>query len=137
MKKLTIMFALVAMTTLGAAGCKKKTDDAAKTDTAAKTTDTKATTTTTTTTTTGTPATAAAGDLPAECSEYKSMIEKLAACDKMPQQSRDALKQSYDAMSAGWANVGAMPPESKKAMTDTCKQGTEALKAAAGAQCGW
>jgi hypothetical protein len=82
----------------------------------------------------GAPAT---GDLPAECNDYKAMIEKLASCEKMPQQSRDALKQGYDAMSQGWANVGAMPAEAKKAMADGCKQGTDALKQAAGAMCGW
>jgi hypothetical protein len=148
MKKLTILFASAALAlSLGAAGCKKK--EAAKTDDTktapvdpntkpvdpAKPADTTAPgTTTTTTTTTTTPPT---GDLPAECNDYKAMIEKLASCDKMPQQSRDALKQGYDAMSQGWANVGSMPAEAKKAMADGCKQGTDALKQAAGAMCGW
>ena len=142
MKKLTVMFACVAMSlTLGVAGCKKKKEEA-KTETAPKTEekagdmkggdmkagetkpDDKA-------------APAAGGDLPTECNEYKGMIEKLASCEKMPQQSRDALKQGYDAMSQGWANIGSMPAEAKKAMADGCKQGTDALKQAAGAMCGW
>ncbi|MDQ3336023.1 MAG: hypothetical protein M4D80_12710 [Myxococcota bacterium] len=134
MKKLSILLACVAMSfTLGAAGCKKKEEKKSETTTEVKTT----------TTTTGDPVakpaegTAPAGDLPTECNDYKAMIEKLASCEKMPQQSRDALKQGYDAMSQGWANVGAMPPEAKKAMADGCKQGTDALKQAAGAMCGW
>jgi hypothetical protein len=148
MKKLSIMFACVAMSlSLGVAGCKKKKEEA-KTDTpAAKTTEEKPADKPA-----DTPAdkpadekpadTAAAGgegggDLPAECNEYKSMIEKLASCEKMPQQSRDALKQGYDAMSQSWANVGAMPEEAKKAMADGCKQGADALKQAAAAMCGW
>jgi hypothetical protein len=149
MKKLTILFASAALAlSLGAAGCKKKeaekkaddkamttpTDPNAKPVDPAKPADPGTTTTTTTTTTTPP---APAGDLPAECGDYKAMIEKLASCDKMPQQSRDALKQGFDAMSQGWANVGSMPAEAKKAMADGCKQGTDALKNAAGAMCGW
>ena len=144
MKKLSILLACVAMSfTLGAAGCKKKEEKKTETTTEVKTTtETKATDPAKPADPAAKPAegtapAAGGGDLPAECTEYKGMIEKLASCDKMPQQSRDALKQSYDAMSQGWANVGAMPAEAKKAMADGCKQGTEALKTAAGAMCGW
>ncbi|MBA3394108.1 MAG: hypothetical protein H0T89_15785 [Deltaproteobacteria bacterium] len=145
MKKLSILFAIFAMTTtLGVAGCKKKEE--AKTDVpAAKTTDETKPADTAKPADPATPATpattptsnAASADLPAECAEYKGMMEKLASCEKMPQQSRDALKQGFDAMSASWANAAAMPPEAKQAMADGCKQGAEALKTAAAAQCGW
>jgi hypothetical protein len=136
MKKLSIIFACVAMAlTLGVAGCKKKAAEQKPADTAAKPTEDKPADKPTE----DKPADPAAGggDVPAECNEYKAMIEKLAGCEKMPQQSRDALKQGYDAMSQGWANVGAMPAEAQKAMADGCKQGTDALKQAAGAMCGW
>ena len=49
----------------------------------------------------GSAAPAAAGDLPAECNDYKTAIDKLSTCDKMPQQARDALKNAYDQASAG------------------------------------
>lgn len=149
MKKLSILFACVALTFTLAAGCKKKeekkADDKAMTtdkpaDTAAKPDEAKpADTAAKPADGEGSAAAPAGGggDLPSECNEYKEMVEKLATCDKMPQQSRDALKQSYDAMSQGWANVGAMPEEAKKAMADGCKQGTDALKQAAAAMCGW
>jgi hypothetical protein len=147
MKKLSILFACAAMSvSLGLAGCKKKKEEP-KTDTpAAKTTDDKPAMDKPMDKPADKPAdpaaapaggAAAGGDLPAECNEYKTMIEKLASCEKMPQQSRDALKQGYDAMSQSWANVGAMPPEAKKAMADGCKQATDALKQAASAMCGW
>ena len=146
MKKLSILFASAALAlTLGAVGCKKKEEK--KADDKAMTTDKPADPNAKPADPNAKPADpaakpaegapAASGDLPAECGDYKAMIEKLASCDKMPQQSRDALKQGYDAMSQGWANVGAMPPEAKKAMADGCKQGTDALKQAAGAMCGW
>jgi len=77
------------------------------------------------------------GDLPAECKDYKAAMEKLAACDKLPKESKDALKQGYDAMSQGWAQVGALPPEAKKAMADGCKQGADALVQTGKALCGW
>ena len=154
MKKLSILFACVAMSfTLGVAGCKKKDekkadDKAQTTDPAAAPADPNAKPTE------GQPAdpnaakpadpaaapadpAAAGGDLPAECNEYKGMIDKLATCEKMPQQSRDALKQSYDAMAQGWANIGSMPAEAKTAMVDSCKKAADALKQAAAATCGW
>jgi hypothetical protein len=74
------------------------------------------------------------GDLPKECEEYKAAIEKLASCDKLPQASRDALKQSYDAASAAWANV---PAEGKAQLATGCKAGADAVTQSAKAVCGW
>ena len=82
-------------------------------------------------------ATGANADIPAECNDYKAAMEKLAACDKMPQASKDALKQGYDAMSQGWAAAKDMPAEAKKAMADGCKQGADALMQSGKALCGW
>ena len=144
MKKITTLFAIVALsTTLGLAGCKKKNkDQEGKDDTAAKPMDNSG----------GDmkkddkgaapdmkkddkgAAPAAAGDLPAECNDYKAAIEKLASCDKMPQQARDALKQAYDQASAGWANL---PAESKAGLATACKAGADAVMQSAKTTCGW
>ena len=70
----------------------------------------------------------AAGDLPAECGEYKAAIEKLATCDKLPQQTRDALKQSYEQTSTAWASV---PAEGKAALATACKSAADAVKQSA------
>ena len=43
----------------------------------------------------------------------KAAIEKIASCDKVPQQTRDALKQAYDTSSGAWASV---PAEGKAAL---------------------
>ena len=152
MKKLISVFAVAALSTTLVVGCKKKKDDEAK-DMAPKTDEAK-------------PAddkmakpaddkmakpddkkpddkgsaaapAAGGGDIPAECNDYKAAMEKLAACDKMPQASKDALKQGYDAMSKGWANAGSLPPEAKKGMADACKQGADALMQSGKALCGW
>jgi hypothetical protein len=77
---------------------------------------------------------AGGGDLPAECNDYKAAIEKLASCDKMPQQARDALKNAYDQASAGWANL---PAEAKANLATACKVGADAVMQSAKSVCGW
>ena len=75
-----------------------------------------------------------ANGLPAECDDYKAAIDKLASCDKMPQQARDALKNAYDQASAGWANL---PAEAKANLATACKAGADAVMQSAKATCGW
>ena len=70
------------------------------------------------------------GDLPAECNDYKAAIEALAKCDKLPQATRDALKQSYEQTSAAWAQV---PAEGKAALGTACKAAADAVKQSAAA----
>ena len=77
---------------------------------------------------------AAAGDLPAECNEYKASIEKLATCDKMPAAARDALKKAFDDASAGWAKL---PADAKAALGTACKAGADAVMTSAKTTCGW
>lgn len=75
--------------------------------------------------------------LPAECTDYRAMVDKLAACDKLPQASRDMLKKSFDDTSKAWADFDKLPADAKTALTNGCKQGADALKKAAGATCGF
>jgi len=70
------------------------------------------------------------GDLPAECNDYKAAIEALAKCDKLPQATRDALKQSYEQTSAAWASI---PAEGKAALGTACKAAADAVKQSAAA----
>ena len=70
--------------------------------------------------------------LPAECAEYKAAVEKLASCEKMPQAGRDAMKQSFDAMSASWKDLDKLPPEAKASLVASCSQGVKVLKKTAG-----
>jgi len=157
MKKLSMMFGIVALTTtLGLAGCKNKRDTEKKDETAGKVTEpppadpnakpdpakadpakadpakadpAKAD-----------PAKAddhaAAANLPAECSDYKASIDKLTSCDKLPQASRDALKTSFDTQSKAWANIPA-DETAKKTLVDGCKTANDAVKTAAAKICGW
>lgn len=75
--------------------------------------------------------------LPAECADYKAMVEKLASCDKLPQASRDMLKKTFDDSSKAWTNVEQLPADAKAALVAGCKQGADALKQAAGPTCGF
>ncbi len=67
----------------------------------------------------------AGGELPAECKEYQAAIEALSKCEKLPQATRDALKQSYEQTSAAWASV---PAEGRAALGTACKSAADAVK---------
>ena len=152
MKKLISVFAVAALSTTLAIGCKKKgdegkdnmapktdekTDDKKPDDKMAKPDDKMAKPDDKKPDDKAAPAAGGNADIPAECNDYKMAMEKLAACDKMPQASKDALKQGFDAMSQGWAAAKDMPAEAKKAMADGCKQGADALMQSGKALCGW
>ena len=62
----------------------------------------------------------------AECDAYIAIVERYVVCDKIPQASRDAVRQGLDQMKAGW-NPG-MPDDAKKAAADACRAGTDAVK---------
>jgi len=82
------------------------------------------------------PPSAPFGDIP-ECTEYGALIEKLSRCDQLPQASRDALKQGYDAMKGSWSSTGDLSDDVRKTMADACRQATEALTQAGRSMCGW
>ena len=74
------------------------------------------------------------GGMPAACNDYKAVIDKLASCDKLDASTRDALRQAYAQLSAGWASL---PPEAKPGVAATCKTALEAATRAAKSACGW
>lgn len=63
--------------------------------------------------------------LPAECRQYQAAISALAKCDKLPQATRDALKQSYEQTAAAWATV---PEEGMEALATACKSAADAVE---------
>jgi hypothetical protein len=130
MPNLTKLIAIIAITTgFGLAGCKKEPEKTQETP-VAKPTEPMAKPEDTTAKPTAPTAPTAAADLPAECGEYKAAIEKIASCDKVPQQQRDALKQAYDTSSSAWATV---PADGKAALAASCKSATDAIKTSASA----
>lgn len=162
MKKLSTLLAIATFaTTLGLAGCKNKSATSAQPAAAEKPADQTAPAATTpapaadqakpadqaapaapggaaapatTPAAPGAAPAAAAADLPKECQDYKADIEKLSTCDKLPQQTRDSLKQAFDTASASWASL---TPEAKANLSSSCKAGAQAVEQSAKSTCGW
>ncbi len=65
-----------------------------------------------------------------ECDEYKAAIDKLAACDAIPEATRKTMKDAFDQASGAWANL---PAEGKAAAATGCKAAADATKQAAAA----
>ncbi|MGE0549283.1 MAG: glutaconyl-CoA decarboxylase subunit gamma [Kofleriaceae bacterium] len=145
MKKLTTLLGIVALSaTFALAGCNKKKDEEGKapaakpaettpTAPAAPAADTPAAAPTPSEAKPVEGQPAAATDIPAECTDYKATVEKLATCDKVPAADKDTLKQSFDKDFAALTATGA---DKVKAATD-CKAAAEKIKTAHGKTCGW
>ncbi|HEU0034344.1 MAG TPA: hypothetical protein VFQ53_27165 [Kofleriaceae bacterium] len=73
------------------------------------------------------------GGLPAECNQYKELVDKLATCEKLGAQ-RDTLKANFDESWKAWA---ALPPDSRASVAPACKAAADSLRTTAAAACGW
>lgn len=62
-----------------------------------------------------------------ECDSYHQAIERLLACDKFPMQSKDAVKQGYQAMLEAIHNA---KPGSLSGLALSCKAGDDAIRQA-------
>ena len=63
----------------------------------------------------------------AECDAYLHAVEAYAACDKVPQEARDAVKESIDAIKQSAQVAKASGDDAVKAVADSCKQGADAI----------
>ncbi len=71
--------------------------------------------------------------LPQSCHEYERSVAHLTACDKLPQATRDVLKQVFDSMAQTFEGLDAQPADAITALGDACKAGVDALRQAASA----
>lgn len=76
----------------------------------------------------------ASNELPKSCDEWKAMVDKLMACEKMPEPQRKIMKDAYDQASSLWPT---MPAASKAQLATSCKAGADAIMSSAKATCGW
>ncbi len=67
----------------------------------------------------------------ASCDAYAAAVMKLSTCDKLPQQTRDALVQSLQQTQEAWQ---AVPPEGRTALDEACRAAKDAIDQA-GAAC--
>jgi hypothetical protein len=56
------------------------------------------------------------------CDAYLEKSEKLATCDKIPQDSRDAIRQGLDAAREAWKDAASMGADFTASMDESCKQ---------------
>jgi hypothetical protein len=133
MKKLVTLIGTLALaSTLGLTGCKKKEAATEPAMEAPKTTEPAAVAAEPPKTEpAAVPAAAPAGDMPAECTELKGVLEKVAACDKLPAAAKDAYKNTWTGIET--AMTAATTPETKTAVGASCKAAIDGLKAAAAA----
>jgi hypothetical protein len=68
--------------------------------------------------------------MPPECRDYKAAIEALAKCDKLPEETRAALRESLAQTEAAWAEV---PAEGQASLGPACKSAADAVKQSAAA----
>lgn len=68
--------------------------------------------------------------LPSECLDYKDAIMELARCDRLPESTRAALKDSYEQTAAAWESL---PDEGYAALATACKSAADAVRQSAGA----
>lgn len=87
--------------------------------------------TTPTTTPAPAPAPAPAGQTGiAGCDALIAAYEKLAVCDKLPQQSRDAMAQGLATMKTGWGDLRTADEATRKAVDDGCRAGLDGVQQA-------
>ncbi len=61
-----------------------------------------------------------------QCDVYDQAMTTTLACDRIPQASKDALKQAYDMMKESWTQQ--LPTEAQKAANEGCKAATDAMR---------
>ncbi|MBA3541571.1 MAG: hypothetical protein H0T79_18300 [Deltaproteobacteria bacterium] len=125
MKKLTVLFSMVAISlTLSAAGCKKKNAEEGK-DPAMKPEE-KGSAAEVAKPDEKKPdvAAAPAGDFPAECTAYKAAVDKMMTCEKM-KAAAGPMKEAFD---TSWKQMEGLPAEGRAAMSTGCKAGADAIQ---------
>jgi hypothetical protein len=63
-----------------------------------------------------------------ECDVYADAIEKLASCDELSEESRQALYDSFEQLATAWATI---PPDALEAAKTSCKAAADATLQAA------
>ena len=107
------------------AGCKKKEEKAAeppKTDTTAPATTGSAATPP------ATPPAAAVTAMPDECQKLKDLVDKVATCEKLPPETRDGMKKSWDLMTQSLKDWDKMGADNQATVKKSCTQAAETMQ---------
>jgi hypothetical protein len=72
-------------------------------------------------------------ELPAECTAYRAMADRLATCERLGEM-RDVLRGEF---AKSWQAWSALPRDERGEVAAQCKRAADALSAAVAASCGW
>ncbi|MEO8843051.1 MAG: hypothetical protein ABI591_12740, partial [Kofleriaceae bacterium] len=62
--------------------------------------------------------------MPDDCATYQAAMDRIIACDALPQASRDAMKDAFSEATKMWTNLSA---DDAKQIAPICKQGVDAM----------
>lgn len=64
--------------------------------------------------------------LPAACAQYLGMVQRMSTCSKLPPESRKAMSDSMSQAATAWRQL-ASNPDAVKSLDMTCRQATSAI----------
>ena len=64
----------------------------------------------------------------AGCDRLLAEYGVLARCDKIPQESRDAMAQGLESMRQGWGDMSRMDADTRRATNDACLSAADAVQ---------
>jgi hypothetical protein len=63
-----------------------------------------------------------------ECDKWEALVLRMQTCDKLPQASRDSIKQAVDQSMTAWAQQAATSPEMRASIAQACKSAVEGMQ---------
>ena len=64
------------------------------------------------------------GNMPDDCATYKAAMDRIIACDALPQASRDAMRDAFSEATKMWTNLSA---DDAKQIAPICKSGVDSM----------
>jgi hypothetical protein len=62
--------------------------------------------------------------MPDDCATYKAAMDRIIACDALPQSSRDAMREAFSEATKMWTNLS---PDDAKQIAPICKSGVDSM----------
>lgn len=75
----------------------------------------------------------AAADFPAECNDYRAVVDKMNACDKFGSQKQ----QLADTFAKSWEAWSKLPADGRASLATSCKTAADSIRKIGAGACGW
>ena len=66
--------------------------------------------------------------IPDECKKLKELVDKIGACDKHDQSTKDGMKKSWDLMTQSLKDWDRMGADNQKTVKDSCAKASETMQ---------